>query len=87
MVQTVRELLDRERQAEEARSPEEKAAMMIDQVGDRNMLTIGEDVECYILATDEHTVWPRPGPDKTPVAKVSFVTKVGDLGCGVGYYK
>ena len=61
--------------------------MMIDQVGDRNMLTIGEDVECYILATDEPTVWSRPGPDKTPVAKVSFVTKVGDLGCGVGYYK
>ena len=29
----------------------------------------------------------RPGPDKTPVPKVSFVTRVGDLGCGVGYYK
>ena len=32
-------------------------------------------------------MWPRPGSDKTPVAKVSFVTKAGDLGCGVGYYK
>jgi hypothetical protein len=32
-------------------------------------------------------VFVRPGPDKTPVPKVSFVTKVGDLGCGVGYYK
>src|SRR5262245_59958141 len=32
-------------------------------------------------------MFPRTGPDKTPVAKVSFVTKVGDLGCGVGYYK
>ena len=30
---------------------------------------------------------PRPGPDKTPVPKVSLVTGVGDLGCGVGYYK
>ena len=30
---------------------------------------------------------PRPGPDKTPVPKVSLVTRVGDLGCGVGYYK
>ena len=30
---------------------------------------------------------PRPGADKTPVPKVSFVTKVSDLGCGVGYYK
>jgi hypothetical protein len=32
-------------------------------------------------------MWVRPGPDKTPVQKVSFVTRVGDLGCGVGYYK
>ena len=27
----------------------------------------------------------RPGPDKTPAQKVSFATRVGDLGCGVGY--
>ena len=32
-------------------------------------------------------VFVRPGPDKTPVPKVSFVTRIGDLGCGVGYYK
>jgi hypothetical protein len=32
-------------------------------------------------------MWPKPGTDMTPVPKVSFVTKVGDLGCGVGYYK
>ena len=32
-------------------------------------------------------VFPRPGADKTPVPKASFVTRVGDLGCGVGYYK
>jgi hypothetical protein len=25
--------------------------------------------------------------DSTPVPKVSFITKTGDLGCGVGYYK
>jgi hypothetical protein len=30
---------------------------------------------------------PRPGADKTPVPKVSLATRVGDLGCGVGYYK
>ena len=30
--------------------------------------------------------WPRPGSD-TPVAKVSYVTKIGDQVCGVGYYK
>jgi signal transduction histidine kinase len=30
--------------------------------------------------------FPKPGPDKTPVPKVSFVTAVAGLGCGVGYY-
>jgi hypothetical protein len=29
----------------------------------------------------------RPGANTTPVQKVSFVTRAGDLGCGVGYYK
>ena len=32
-------------------------------------------------------MFPKPGADMTPVAKISLVTKVGDLGCGVGYYK
>jgi Single Cache domain 2 len=32
-------------------------------------------------------MFPRPGADKTPVPKTSLVTRVGDLGCGVGYYK
>jgi signal transduction histidine kinase len=32
-------------------------------------------------------MWPKPGNDPTPAAKVSFVTRVEDLGCGVGYYK
>ena len=31
-------------------------------------------------------MWPRPGADTTPVKKISFVTKVGDQVCGVGYY-
>jgi signal transduction histidine kinase len=31
-------------------------------------------------------VWPKPGQTE-PVAKVSYVTKVGDQICGVGYYK
>jgi signal transduction histidine kinase len=31
--------------------------------------------------------FPKPGPDKTPVSKVGFVTAVAGLGCGVGYYK
>ena len=37
--------------------------------------------------TEVSYVWPRPGADKTPVAKVSLVTNIGDIGCGVGYYK
>ena len=32
-------------------------------------------------------MFPRPGPDKKPVQKVAFVTKVGDQICLVGYYK
>lgn len=31
-------------------------------------------------------MWPRPGSD-TPVEKVTFVTKVDDQVCCVGYYK
>jgi hypothetical protein len=37
--------------------------------------------------TEVSYMFPRPGPDRTPVPKVTFVTKAGDLGCGVGYYK
>jgi len=37
--------------------------------------------------TEVSYMFPRPGADKTPVSKVSLVTKVGDVGCGVGYYK
>jgi hypothetical protein len=30
---------------------------------------------------------PKPGTaDRTPVKKVSFLRRIGDLGCGVGYY-
>lgn len=31
-------------------------------------------------------MWPRPGTEN-PVQKVSYVTKVADQICGVGYYK
>ena len=36
--------------------------------------------------TEVSYMFPRPG-DTTPVPKVTFITKAGDLGCGVGYYK
>lgn len=31
-------------------------------------------------------MWPRPGQND-PVAKVAYVTKIGDQVCAVGYYK
>jgi hypothetical protein len=37
--------------------------------------------------TEVNYMFARPGFDKRPAPKVSFVTKVGDMGCGVGYYK
>jgi hypothetical protein len=37
--------------------------------------------------TEVSYIFPRPGADTTPLQKVSYVTRVGDLGCGVGYYK
>jgi hypothetical protein len=37
--------------------------------------------------TEVSYLFPRPGADTTPVAKVMFSTRVGDLVCGVGYYK
>jgi hypothetical protein len=32
-------------------------------------------------------LFPKPDTTAPTFEKVSFVTKVGDLGCGVGYYK
>jgi hypothetical protein len=50
--------------------------------------------ELYVAAqkpegqiTEVSYMFPKPGTTAPAVAKVSFVTRVGDLGCGVGYYK
>lgn len=32
-------------------------------------------------------MFPKPGTTEPLFPKISFVTKAGDLGCGVGYYK
>lgn len=32
-------------------------------------------------------LFPKPGTTEPVVAKISFVARVGDLACGVGYYK
>ena len=62
----------------------------IQEITDKNGKKLGE--EMIKVATegkfDEVSyMWPRPGADTTPVQKVSYVTKVADQVCGVGYYK
>ena len=37
--------------------------------------------------TEVSYMFPRPGTDPTLFQKVSFITGVGDQGCGVGYFK
>ena len=37
--------------------------------------------------TEVKYMFVRPGPDTKPVPKVSLVTRVTDIACGVGYYK
>lgn len=37
--------------------------------------------------TEVSYMFPKPGTTAPAVPKVAFVTRVGDLGCGVGYYK
>ena len=57
---------------------------------DKNGKPLGKEI---LSAAEEGKVkevnymWPRPGSDTTPVAKVSYVTKIGDQTCAVGYYK
>ena len=56
---------------------------------DKSGKALGEDI--YKSAqegkiTEVSYMWPRPGTTD-PVQKVSFVTKVGNQVCAVGYYK
>jgi hypothetical protein len=37
--------------------------------------------------TEVSYMLPKPGMTAPAVPKVSFITRVGDLGCGVGHYK
>jgi hypothetical protein len=37
--------------------------------------------------TDVSYMFPKPGSDRQLAPKVAFVTRVGDLGCAVGYYQ
>jgi Single Cache domain 2 len=37
--------------------------------------------------TEVSYMFAKPGTDPTPVPKVAFIARAGDLYCGVGYYK
>jgi hypothetical protein len=50
----------------------------------QEQFTVGQKPEGEI--SEVSYMFARPG-DPTPVAKVSFITRVGDIYCGVGYYK
>jgi Single Cache domain 2 len=51
----------------------------------RELFAAGQKPEGQI--TKVSYMFAKPGPDSTPVPKVSLVTKASDLVCGVGYYK
>jgi Single Cache domain 2 len=62
----------------------------IQDIVDKNGKKLGEEMQKVATEgklAEVSYIWPRPGADTTPVQKVSFVTKVGDQICGVGYYK
>jgi signal transduction histidine kinase len=61
-------------------------AALVDKTGKK----LGEEIMAAAAegkVAEVSYMFPRPGADTTPVAKVSFVTKVADQVCGVGYYK
>jgi hypothetical protein len=37
--------------------------------------------------TEVSYMFPKPGTTAPQVSKISFVTRMGDLGCSVGFYK
>lgn len=60
------------------------------EVKDKNGKALGEEMMTVATEGKFNVVtyyWPRPGANTTPVEKVSFVTRVADQVCGVGYYK
>jgi hypothetical protein len=69
-------------------SPQVRAMKMSD-IKDKNNFALGAEmlkVAAEGKVAEVAYMWPRPGSD-APVQKVSYVTKVGDQVCGVGYYK
>lgn len=59
-------------------------------VKDKNGKALGEEIMNVATEgkfSEVSYFWPRPDADTTPVRKVTFVTKVADQVCAVGYYK
>jgi len=66
------------------------AGKMLQDIVDKNGKRFGEEMMKSAkpdAIAEVSYFWPRPGADTTPVEKISFVTRVADLICGVGYYK
>jgi signal transduction histidine kinase len=64
-------------------------AMKMSEIKDKNNFALGAEmlkVAAEGKISEVAYMWPRPGSE-APVQKVSFVTKVADQVCGVGYYK
>ncbi len=64
------------------------AGKQIKDIKDKDGKALGEEIMKSAADGKVSTVeykWPRPGSD-TPVGKVTFVTKVADQVCAVGYY-
>jgi hypothetical protein len=51
----------------------------------KELFAAGQKPEGQI--TEVNYMFSRPGADPKPVPKVTFVTRIGDIYCGVGYYK
>jgi hypothetical protein len=51
----------------------------------KELFAAGQKPEGQI--TEVNYMFSRPGADSKQVPKVTFVTRIGDIYCGVGYYK
>lgn len=65
------------------------AGKSLKELKDKTGKALGEEI--YATAKEGEIkevsyMWPRPGQTE-PVQKVSYVTKIGDQTCAVGYYK
>lgn len=63
--------------------------LKLSEMKDADGFAFGEEIKRTAEAgkiSEVAYMWPRPGSD-APVQKITYVTKVTDQICGVGYYK